>query len=273
MCFCTEWFLVRNLHLHVVFSCRCFCICKVFWAYTEVYFLSYIFREVLLLFCCWNKSECSFINNNLVAFLLNCYSHEVHWRCSNEASNELVDWVVVQVKWFTNLLNVTVFHNNNLCTHCHSFDLVVCNVDHCSLESLVQSCDFTTHCNAELSIKVRKWFVEQEYFRVTNDCASYCNTLSLSTGKCLWFAVEVLSKSKANCCFINTAFDFSLVHFADLETESHVVIYCHMRIKSIVLEYHGDVSVLWWNVVHEFTIDKKFTFRNFFQTSDHTESC
>ena len=37
--------------------------------------------------------------------------------------------------------------------------------------------------------------------------------------------------------------------------ECHVIIYCHMRIQSVVLEYHCDISVFWLYVIYHSVSD------------------
>ena len=44
-----------------------------------------------------------------------------------------------------------------------------------------------------------------------------------------------------------------------------------MRIQSVVLEYHCDISVLRLYIVNHSVTDLQFTGRNIFQTSDHTQ--
>ena len=46
-----------------------------------------------------------------------------------------------------------------------------------------------------------------------------------------------------------------------------------MRIQSVTLEYHRDISVLRLNIVHQLTVDVKFALADFFKTCDHTERC
>jgi hypothetical protein len=45
-----------------------------------------------------------------------------------------------------------------------------------------------------------------------------------------------------------------------------------VRIQSVVLEYHCDVSVLGLDVVHELAVDPELTGRDIFQTCDHSQS-
>ena len=44
-----------------------------------------------------------------------------------------------------------------------------------------------------------------------------------------------------------------------------------MRIQSIILENHGDVTVLWFDVVHQLAVDTELTVGNVFQTGNHTK--
>jgi hypothetical protein len=44
-----------------------------------------------------------------------------------------------------------------------------------------------------------------------------------------------------------------------------------MRIQSIVLENHRDISVLGLNIVHELAVDPELTGADIFQAGDHTK--
>ena len=57
----------------------------------------------------------------------------------------------------------------------------MCYVDDCCTKSLMKFGNLDTHLSTKFSIQVGKWFIHKEYLRVTNDCTSHSNTLSLST--------------------------------------------------------------------------------------------
>jgi hypothetical protein len=44
-----------------------------------------------------------------------------------------------------------------------------------------------------------------------------------------------------------------------------------MRIKSVVLDHHCDVTILGGYVIYQFVADVKLAVRNLFQTCDHTQ--
>ena len=46
-----------------------------------------------------------------------------------------------------------------------------------------------------------------------------------------------------------------------------------MRIESVALEYHRDVSVLRLYVIHQNAVDFEFSFGDVFESGDHTQSC
>ena len=54
--------------------------------------------------------------------------------------------------------------------------------------------------------------------------------------------------------------------------ECHVLIYCHVTVESIVLEYHCDISVLGGHLSYILTVDDKVAGGNILKTCDHTKS-
>ena len=59
----------------------------------------------------------------------------------------------------------------------------------------------------------------------------------------------------------HSSFDLFLWSLAELQAERHVVEHGHMRIQSVVLEHHRDVSVLRGNVVHALVVDEQLAAR------------
>ena len=149
----------------------------------------------------------------------------------------------------------------------------MCYVDDCSTQILMKLGNLDTHLNSQFSIQVGKWLIHKEYFRITNDSTSHSNTLSLSTGKGLRFTVEQFLKIKDLSSLTNLLINLILRNLTKFQSESHVIIYCHMWIQSVVLEYHCDITILWLYIVHYFSVDLKCTAGDILQTSDHTKCC
>ena len=72
--------------------------------------------------------------------------------------------------------------------------------------------------------------------------------------------------------FFYAALDLILRGLAQLQAECHVVKHGHMGIQSIVLEHHGDITILRSDIVGQGVADVQFALGNFFQTGDHTQS-
>ena len=70
---------------------------------------------------------------------------------------------------------------------------------------------------------------------------------------------------------MNQLVNLLLGSLSQLQTKCHIVIYGHMGIQSVVLEYHGDISVLGLYIVYQFAVDIQFTGGNVFQTCNHTK--
>ena len=110
---------------------------------------------------------------------------EVHLRGSHETCYEEVARLVIQILRSINLLDNTILHNYDSGTKSHSLGLVVSYVDDSGFKSLMKLGNLDTHLYTELSVQVGERLVHKEYLRVTNDCTTHSNTLSLTTGQSL----------------------------------------------------------------------------------------
>ena len=145
-------------------------------------------------------------------------------------------------------------------------------IDECCTEVVMELCDFCSHGCTKLGIEVGKRLIKKEYLRVTHYCTTERNTLLLTTGKSLRISVKQVGNIKYAGCFFNLALDCFLRYLAELKTECHIVKNGHMRIQSVVLEHHRNISVLWSDVVYELVADEKLAFRDFLKTCNHTQS-
>ena len=207
----------------------------------------------------------------VVVGLLQDSVDEVHLRRTQESCNELVARLLVQSLRGIYLLDDTVSHNNDTVTHGHSLGLVVGYVDECRTQLLVELGDLGSHLRTELCVQVGQRLVKQEYLRITNDCTAQRNTLSLTAGHSLRLTIQQVAQIQDLCSFFYLTCDLILRNLTQLQTECHVVKYGHVRIQSVVLEYHCDISVLRSDVVYQAVADVQLALRDFFQTSDHTQ--
>src|SRR5690606_30971275 len=63
--------------------------------------------------------------------------------------------------------------------------------------------------------------------------------------------VEVFGDLEDAGSFLHPAIDLVVAHLPQTETEGHVVVHRHVRVEGIVLEDHGDVTVLARHGVHD----------------------
>ena len=147
----------------------------------------------------------------------------------------------------------------------------MCYIDDCSTQSLVDLGNFDTHLYTKFSIQVGKRLIHKEYLRITYDSTSHSNTLSLTTGKSLRFTIKKFLKVKDSCSFTNCFVNLVFRNFTKFKSECHVIIYCHMRIQSVVLEYHCDISVLRLDVIYSLAVDDQVTARDILETCNHSK--
>ena len=90
-----------------------------------------------------------------VARLLNnsCVD-KVHLRRTDKSGNKHVAGILVKFMRYINLLNKSVFHDNDSGSHCHSLGLVMSNVNKGCLKVMVDFGKLCSHLCTELSVKV-----------------------------------------------------------------------------------------------------------------------
>ena len=130
-----------------------------------------------------------------------------------------------------------------------------------------------THLYTQLCIQVGERLIHQEYLGITHDSTAHGNTLSLTTGQSLRLTLKERSQVKNLGCFFYHLINLILRNLPQLQTECHIVVYRHMRIQSVVLEYHCDITILGFYVVNNPVANLQFTGRDIFQTSNHTKRC
>ena len=127
---------------------------------------------------------------HVVAFLDQLDGEEVHLRAADEAGDEQVGGIVVQVLGSIDLLHKAVLHNHDAGRHGHGLGLVVGHVDEGGLQALMQLGDLGTHGNAQLGVQVGQRLVEEEDLRLTDNGTAQSNALALAAGQSLGLAVE-----------------------------------------------------------------------------------
>ena len=213
------------------------------------------------------------LEDKVVALLVNGRVDEVHLRRSDEACYEHVAGIIIEVLRGVNLLDNAVLHNDDPGTERHSLGLVMGYIDEGGAQSLIDLGDLGTHLCTELCIQVGQRLVEKEYAGITNDGTTHGNTLSLTTGQSLRLSLEELLDTEDPGSLNNSSVDLVLGHLSELQTKRHVIINGHMRIQSIVLEYHCDISVLGSNVIYEGVADVQLALGNILEACNHSQGC
>ena len=237
----------------------------------DILALDIVGKQALFLLLAQLDLEAAKLCKVLLAFAGKLCIEEVHLRSADKAGNEEIAGVIEDFLRSTDLLDITITHDDDSITEGHSLSLVVGNIDKGGIDTLTELDNLCTHLVTQLCIEVGQRLIHQEDSRVTDDCTADCNTLALTTGQSLRLTVEVLGNVKNLCCFADFLVNDVLLLLAELEGECHILINRHVRIQSVVLEYHCDISVFRCDVIHELAVDVELAFGNLFQTGDHTK--
>ena len=114
----------------------------------------------------------------------------VHRRAADEAGDEQVDRVVVQLLRRRHLLQLALAHHRHAVAHRHRLDLVVRDVDRGHVEVVLELADLGPHLHAQLRVEVGERLVHQEGLRMAHDRPSHRDPLPLAAGERARLALE-----------------------------------------------------------------------------------
>src|SRR6185312_530733 len=196
---------------------------------------------------------------------------EVHGRGADEASDEHVDRLCVELARRTDLLQHAILEHGDAVTHGERFGLVVGDVDGGDTEAAGERRDLRTRLHAELGVEVRQRLVHEEDLGATHDCTTHGDALTLTTGECLRLTGQVRLEVEELCRLENAAGALVLVDASDLQGEAHVLCNSHVRVESVVLEDHRDVAILRGNVGDVTVADEDVALVDLFEAGEHTQ--
>ncbi len=110
----------------------------------------------------------------------------------NETCYKGVLWELIYLAWGADLNDNAVPHDCHPVRHRERIYLIVCDVEHCDVCSVVDLFDFVAHLLSEGGIEIANRFVKQENARFNDKGACECDALLLSTGKCVDCAIVIV---------------------------------------------------------------------------------
>jgi hypothetical protein len=95
--------------------------------------------------------------------------------------------------------------------------------------------------------------------------------LTLAAGQLLRLAVDEFDDIEHARGFVDPGLDLGFGKSLQAQAERHVFRYRHMRIKRVVLEHHGDVTILRWHVVDDIASNHDVAVGDVLQPRDHPQ--
>ena len=196
---------------------------------------------------------------------------QVHGRATDEAGDEHVVRLRVEVARGADLLEDAVLEDRDAVAHGQSLGLVVRDVDGRDAETTRQRRDLRAGLDAELGVEVRQRLVHEEHLGAAHDRTAHGDALTLTTGERLRLAAEVGLEVEQLRGFENAGGALVLVDAGDLQGEAHVLGDRHVRVESVVLEHHRDVAVLRRNIRHVALTDEDVAVVDLFEAGEHAQ--
>ena len=123
---------------------------------------------------------------------------EVHLRRADEAGDEGVGGVVVELHRGADLLDAAGVEDDDAVGERHRLDLVVGDVDHRRRELAVQAGDLDAGGDAQRGVEVGEGLVEEEELRRAHDGAADGDALALAAGELGRAAGEERARARAS---------------------------------------------------------------------------
>ena len=202
---------------------------------------------------------------------LQCRMEQGHRRRADEAGNEDVVGVVVEILRGGDLLQLAQAHDRYPMPHGHGLDLVVRHVYRRDAELLLQRGDLGAHLDAKLRIEIRQRLVHQEDLGIAHDGATHGNALSLSARELLGLAIEHGGQIEQLRRPLDLLGDFRLRHLAQRQAEADVLAHGHVRIERVALEHHGNVAITRRQIIDHAIPDEQFPICDLLETGDHPQ--
>ena len=196
---------------------------------------------------------------------------EVHLGHTDKARHEEIGRVVEELLGGADLLDEAVLHDDDAVAQGHGLGLVVGNVDEGGIDAGAELDELGAHLVAQLGVQVGQRLVHQQYLRLPDDGTADGHTLALAAGEGLGLAVQVLGDAQDLRRLIHPGLDLILGVLPQLQGELHVLPDGHVGVQGVVLEHHGDVTILGGHVVHELAVDVQLAAADLLQSGDHPQ--
>jgi hypothetical protein len=195
----------------------------------------------------------------------------VHRRRADEARDEQVDRVLVQLARRRDLLKQAFAHHGHPVAERHRLDLVVGHVDRGDAQRLLQPGNLRAHLAAQLRVQVGQGLVEEEGLSLADDGTAHGHPLALATGEVGRLALQVLVQLEQIRRLADAFVDLTVRNLGETKRERDVLVDREVGVKRVVLEHHRKVPVPWRLVVDAFVADQHVAGGDVLEPDDHAQ--
>ena len=133
----------------------------------------------------------------------------------------------------------------------------------------MQTFDLSSHLDAQLGIKIRERFVQQQYARLAHERSAERDALSLSTGKLAGLALQQRLEIEHRRGLVYTSVDLRSRCPHHAKRKTHVLRHRHVRIQRVALENHGNVALVGGQIRHTLVVEQDVPFGRPLESGNH----
>src|SRR3954452_2942927 len=197
--------------------------------------------------------------------------HEVHLGRTDEAGDEEVGRLLVEIQRRAVLLDLAAVEHDDLVGHGHGLDLVVGDIDRRGAELLLEPCHLDAHLHTQRRVEIGEWLVEQKRLGLADDGAPDRDALALAAGELARLAIEIGREVQRCGGGLDLTVDLVLGQPRHLQAEADVAAHAHMRIERIGLEHHREPALGRRRVDHVLAVDQDLAAGDVLESRDQPQ--
>ena len=136
---------------------------------------------------------------------------------------------------------------------------------------LMEMLDLRPHGDAQGDVEVRQGLVHQEHRGLAHHRAAERDALALPARQLARPPAEQACDVELLCRILHSALNLSGGYPAHAQAERDVLVGRLVRVERVALEYHRDVTMVWWDAVDHLVVKPQLAFTRFLEAGDHVE--
>ena len=196
---------------------------------------------------------------------------DVHGGRSQEAGDERIGRLVVDLRRRSDLPDLPTLHHGDAVAKAHGLDLVVGDIERGDPDPPLELLQLIPGGGPKLGVEVRERLVEQKHRGLTDDRPGQRDSLPLAARELPGLSLEELLDPEEGGGPLDLLGDGRLRHPLGLEREGDVLVDAHVGVEGVALKDHRDLPGARGKLVDDTAADQDLPSGRALEAGDHPE--